>query len=44
MDPWRALGDDDAEELRVSLRAITQLVVDNGGVPGRIGRLSLERG
>ena len=43
MDPWRALGDDDAEELRVSLRAITQLVVDNGGVPGRIGRLSLER-
>jgi hypothetical protein len=42
MTPWLALGEEKAEELRGRMRDIARAIVDNGGVPGRIGRRALE--
>lgn len=43
MPPWEALGSE-AESLRESVRALSILVVEAGGVPGRIGRRAVEDG
>ena len=43
MAPWEALGEE-AEELRSAVRAVSRLVVDRGGVPGRVGRNAEEQG
>ena len=43
MAPWEALGDE-AEELRSAVRMVSRLVVDRGGVPGRVGSRAEEQG
>lgn len=38
MAPWRALGQDDCDELRALVRPLSKAVVEGGGLPGIGGR------